>query len=180
MMRLFFLLMLATIGAASVSTSADLQAKLSDDVSPTARIPVPPGWEKAQRERFRKWRDEPLVEGQWEYAAGNDFSSATFKTPEARPRFTLNCSFETKRITLARNGIIAAEGTRMKIRTETLTRELDTDTPDRSVPETLSYLEADEPVLDAMAASRFAVQLDIFMIVLPASPDMQRAINDCR
>lgn len=68
----------------------------------------------------------------------------------------------------------------MTIRTRTLTRELATETPDRRVLETLSYLGAEEPVLDAMATDRFAVQLGVFMIVLPTSPELQRVIKDCR
>ena len=70
----------------------------------------------------------------------------------------------------------------MKVRTESVERDLPTVTPDRRVLETLAYLPSNDPLLDAMAFSkgRFAIELDLMKLYLPSWPEVTRVIEDCR
>jgi hypothetical protein len=142
-------------------------------------IPIP----GPAQPRYSNWQDAPQTPGDWIYAATAQSTSATFGAAGREPRFRMSCDRTSRRITLARLGITAAEGNMMTIRTETVDRALPTLTPDRSVLETLAYLPASDPLLDAIAFSkgRFAVETaGMPTLYLPSWPEVTRVIEDCR
>mgnify|MGYP006891167444 CR=1 FL=1 len=70
----------------------------------------------------------------------------------------------------------------MTIRTESMERDLPTNTGDRTELRTWSYLNATDPLLDAMALTkgRFAVEVGAAKLYLPSWAEVSRVIEDCR
>ena len=154
--------------------------------APPAAAPSPPTMTISRpgptQPRYSNWQDAPQTPGDWTYAGNGQTSSATFGAAGREPRFRISCDRASKRITLSRLGIIAAQGDAMTIRTESADRALPTLTPDRRVAETLAHLPASDPLLDAMAFSkgRFAVEFGELPLYLPSWPEVTRVIEDCR
>ena len=132
--------------------------------------------------RYDNWRDAPVKAGDWSYVGQEEGTSASFVS-ETVPRFRISCDLASKRVTFTWPGMIAAKGSMMKFRTASLDGELATDTPDRTVFETLSYGEVGHPLLDALpdAGERFAVELGSSPpLYLPGAEEVARVIEDCR
>ena len=115
---------------------------------------------------FDSTRTTPLTPGQWSYAASPTGSEARFGAS-----FSIRCDRATRRVTLRRGD---APGAAMTIGTDLAVRTIAAD----------GMVGSTDTVLDAIAFSRgrFIVSGGggVSQLVLPASPEAARSIEDCR
>ena len=115
---------------------------------------------------FDSMRSAPLSPGQWSYAASLTGSEARFGLS-----FSIRCDRATRRVTLLRGDAAPAA---MTIGTDLAVRTLAAD----------GVVGSTDAVLDAIAFSRgrFIVSGGggVSRLVLPASPEAARSIEDCR
>ena len=113
---------------------------------------------------FDTTRTTPLALGQWSYAASTSGSEARFGTA-----FVIRCDRIARRVTLRRGD---APPSALTIGTDLSVRTIAAD----------GAVAATDPVLDAIAFSRgrFIVVGGGSRLVLPASPEAARSIEDCR
>lgn len=120
------------------------------------------------------WQDAPLTSGDWSYSEAAGPPSASFGA--SSPQFTVRCEPD-RRISLARSG---ASGNALTLRTSDALRALPA-SPEQGA--LVAYLNASDPLLDAMAFSRgrFAVEVaGAPLLILPAWPEPARVIEQCR
>ena len=117
-------------------------------------------------ELFDNTRTMPLSPGQWSYRASAGGSEARFGA-----LFSIRCDRAARRVTLSRTDA-AAPGAALTIGTDLAVRTL---APGGIVAN-------NDSVLDAIAFSRgrFIVTGGGAQLVLPASPEAARSIEDCR
>ncbi len=118
-------------------------------------------------ELFESTRTAPLSPGQWSYNANMTGSEARFGAI-----FSINCERTTRRVTLRRTGPVASPASAMTIGTDLGVRTIAAS----------GVVAGNDPVLDAIAFSRgrFIVSGGSSRLVLPASPEAARSIEDCR
>jgi hypothetical protein len=117
---------------------------------------------------FDATRTLALSPGQWTYGATLSGSEARFGSS-----FSIRCDRIARRVTLRRIGpLVAPPGSAMTIGTDLSLRTLPAD----------GVVPASDVLLDAIAFSRgrFIVGGGGLRLVLPASPEAARSIEDCR
>ena len=127
--------------------------------SPLAAQDAPPSFDAA--------RPAPLAVGQWSYVGTLGGSEARFGSA-----FSIRCDRIARRVTLRRIGPVLAAPAAMTITTDLGMRTLPAD----------GVVSNGDAVLDAIAFSRgrFIVDGGGVRLVLPASPEAARSIEDCR
>ena len=116
--------------------------------------------------------------GTWTYAATG--GQATFLNASAMPQLTIRCDRTTRRVSLSKPASVAVPF--LNLWTGTMTRGLPASFDPATARQTIQ-LPAYDPLLDALAFSRgrFAVYVaGSPPLVLPASPEAARVIEDCR
>ena len=118
-------------------------------------------------ELFDSTRTAPLSPGQWSYSASAAGSEARFGAI-----FSIRCERTTRRVTLRRMGPVASPVGALTIGTDLAVRTIAAD----------GAVANSDAVLDAIAFSRgrFIVGGESAQLVLPASPEAARSIEDCR
>ena len=118
---------------------------------------------------FESTRTAPLTAGEWRYAAGLGGSEATFAN-----HFSIRCDRAARRVTLRRlaPAPVPAPASALTIGTDLGTQTIGS----------AGVVASNDPVLDAIAFSRgrFIVSGSGWRLVLPASPEAARSIEDCR
>ena len=113
---------------------------------------------------FDSTRTVPLSSGQWSYSA-----SATGSEARLGAMFSIRCDRSARLVTLRRTDVAASA---LTIGTDLSVRTLPAD----------GVMAITDRVLDAIAFSRgrFIVDGGGSRLVLPASPEVARSIEDCR
>jgi hypothetical protein len=122
---------------------------------------------------------EPIA-GAWSYAATATGSEATFANAGAQPQLTLRCTRATRRITIAKAASTAAPF--LWVWTSSQSRNLPA-AYDAASARVSADLQAFDPLLDAMAASRGRIGFStsgLAALVVPPWGDVGRVIEDCR
>jgi hypothetical protein len=116
---------------------------------------------------FDSTRTAPLSPGQWSYAATATGSEARFGAT-----FSIRCDRTTRRVTLRRTDSLATPASALTIGTDLAI----------NIIAAGGVVGANDAVLDAIAFSRgrFIVTGGGPQLVLPASPEAARSIEDCR
>ena len=127
------------------------------------------------------------IAGNWTYAATADGSEATFANPSALPQLSIRCVRATRRVTIAKPATSAAPFIYVW-----------TSSAVRSVPASFNPLTnrisidvtSNDPLLDALAFSRGRIGVIVaqsagspaqsVQLVVPASPEVARVVEDCR
>lgn len=125
------------------------------------------------------WRDWPVTPGDWVYRQDARGSVAVFGAGAA---FTIRCTPAQRQIVLSRAGT-ASGNPPMTIVTTSMTRALTSRPSGGTPPAMMSQLGAQDSLLDAMGYSRgrFIVeQAGLPTLVIPAWPEIERVIEDCR
>ncbi|RJF94307.1 hypothetical protein [Sphingomonas cavernae] len=147
--------------------------------APVAPPPAPPPAPLSS-----DWRDWPVTGGDWSYRPGAGGSSATFGRLGATPELSVQCDRATRRITLARAGVLVpGKSARLTLRaTEGATTYAVSDAGG-APPRVAATVAASDPFLDKIAFSRgrVLVQLDGAQdIVVPNWAEFARVVEDCR
>ena len=118
-------------------------------------------------ELFDSTRTAPLSPGQWNYAA-----SATGSEARYGAIFSIRCDRAARRVTLSRVATVATPPSPLTIGTDLAVNTIAAG----------GVVAPNEAVLDAIAFSRgrFIVTGGGPQLVLPASPEAARSIEDCR
>ncbi len=145
-------------------------------------VPVPSAPPPVPARIDDRWIDLPATPGEWRHQTAPGFSMAIFTGPGQPDAFGLSCNSQTRGVIIQR-ATTARVPAAMTIRTETVTRTLDSaPTVARNTLLTASVAPAD-PLLDAMALSkgRFAVEVEgLPPLILPSWAEVSRVIEDCR
>lgn len=168
--------------ACLIAASCSAPAPEPTPPPPVAQPSQPPAPAVTATPAFADWIDAPQTPGDWYYrrAAGN--SAALFGDSGADARFAITCLPGQRRVTLARSGA-AAQALPMRFRTETADRAVTATPSGGEMPSVIATLEANDPLLDAIAFSkgRFAVEVaGQTTLYLPSWPEITRVIEDCR
>ena len=148
--------------------------------TPTSSAPTPPANTPAEN-----WIDRPQTAGNWTYSDLGENALAQFVDSGGAPAFSLLCLASDGQVGLVRTAMSGGAG-QMIIRTETADRALPARafTPDSAGrPRSIAYLDARDPLLDAMALTRgrFAVETSgLSTLYLPAWAEVTRVIEECR
>jgi hypothetical protein len=159
------LVMLASCATRTPQPPAPVPQQPPPRPAPPRPLPTPPPL---------AWQDAPLSAGDWSYSEAAGGPSASFGAPAAQ--FTVRCEPD-RRISLTRLG---ATGTALTLRTSDALRALPASAEQVGL---VAYLNAADPLLDAMAFSRgrFAVEVaGTPLLILPAWPEPARVIEQCR
>ncbi|MEE4288382.1 MAG: hypothetical protein V2J14_03350 [Erythrobacter sp.] len=146
--------------------------------TPTPPPPPPPVTEPV----YENWLDAPQTPGDWEYSRLASGSQAVFGNGDPATSLIVSCVMPERRVTLTRPIDTGAQRV-MRIRTETVTRDLTATSAPGGTPATVASLDARDPLLDAMAITkgRFAVGLEgARTLYVPAWVEVSRVIEDCR
>lgn len=181
----------ACAGDARVAEASASEPSLADvaevTVSP-APVPQPVIEEASQAEaeaqaaQYDSYLDAPQTPGTWAYEDEPGEKLALYGENPRQPIFLLRCADGA--IALGRVTRSAQSSPRvMSVTTETVTRQLQaTPVPGREIILAAS-LQANDPLLDAMAITkgRFAVDVEgQAPLYLPAWTEVSRVIEDCR
>jgi len=148
----------------------------------TTPAPRPPMPAPAPAEN---WIDRPQTAGNWTHSDLGENALAQFVDSGGAPAFSLLCLASDGQVGLVRTAMSGGAG-QMIIRTETADRALPARafTPDSAGrPRSIAYLDARDPLLDAMALTRgrFAVETSgLSTLYLPAWAEVTRVIEECR
>lgn len=163
---------------------ASLSAQETDEGTPVMVIKGKQAREIMQR--LKELREEGplgpdrLTEGSWRYVSADGDSAALFNNTRLDD-FKITCRAPSHRISLVKLGVIAAEGDTMRVVLDDQDRNLPTITPDRSVPETIAQLDADDPLIDRLL--RKGDHVNVFLgfrwLNLPITDEVTRVIEDC-
>ena len=164
---------------------ATLSAQEADEGTPVMIIK---GKEAHQlMQRLQELREEGplgpdrLTEGSWRYVTADGNSAAIF-SDTGLDRFKITCQGPSNQISLVKLGVIAAEGTTMRVVLADQDRDLPIITPDRSVSETIAELDGDDPLVDDLM--RKGDHVNVFLgyrwLNLPITDDVTRVIEDCQ
>lgn len=130
------------------------------------------------------WRDWPLAVGDWSYRPDAAGSNAVFGRIGATPELTVRCDRATRRIAIARPGVLDPGRTaRMTLRSTEGTAIYAVTNAGGTPPQVAASLAASDPLLDKLAFSRgrVLVQLDGAQdIVVPSWAEFARVVEDCR
>ena len=141
--------------------------------------PTPTPAPVVQEPVFANWMDAPQTPGDWIYEDQSEGGMALFSAPDSSPLFMLECDREGPGVMLFRSS--NGQGRRAaSIRTETATRTLQLDA---AGPGHIIWLNARDPILDAMALSKGRFALEVQgerTLYLPAWAEVSRVIEDCR
>lgn len=127
------------------------------------------------------WMDAPRTPGDWTYRETRNGTAALYGPPNSEAIFAMRCNAD-RTITLSRTGE-ANGAVPMRILTETATRTLNAQAVAGELPRVEVSLNANDPLLDAMAFSkgRFAVETSgMPTLYIPSWPEVTRVIEDCR
>jgi hypothetical protein len=122
---------------------------------------------------------EPIA-GDWAYATTADGSEATFSNSSGQPQLTIRCTRSTRRVSLLKAAATAAPF--LWVWTSSLKKSLPA-TYDATSARVSSGLQAYDPLLDAIAASRGRIGFsssELAALVVPPWPEVARVIEDCR
>lgn len=120
------------------------------------------------------------IAGEWHYAPVTEGSEARFTDSSAVPQLVLSCTRSTRHVTVSTAAVGAAPY--MNIWTSSQRRSI----PSRYNPATgrlLVELDANDPLLDAMATSRGRVGIAAGTqpsLVVSPWPELARVVEDCR
>ena len=159
-----------------------LSACVSPPPSPAPKIvSAPPPLGEPPPRLTGDWNDWPFTPGNWTYRRDGRSSVAQFGMPGRNATVNFRCDAENRRVTLSREAL--APGSRMVIRTSSLTKTLAATASDANP----AYLGADiastDPILDAMAFSRGRVVVETEgpqPVILPSWAEITRIVEDCR
>lgn len=130
------------------------------------------------------WRDWPLAAGDWSYRSDANGSVASFGRIGAPADFTVQCDKATRRIALARPGLLdAGKVAQMTLRSTEGAGSYPVANLAGPTPRVAASLGAYDPLLDKLAFSRgrFLVQIAGAQdIVLPSWAEVARVVEDCR
>jgi hypothetical protein len=119
------------------------------------------------------------IEGSWTYAAGSDGSQATFYNSSGQPQLTIQCTRSTRRIALLKPGAAAPA---IWVWTSSQKKSLPA-SYDAASARVRAELQAFDPLLDAMAASRGRIGFStsgLAALVVPPWAEIGRVVEDCR
>ncbi|WP_181815668.1 hypothetical protein [Alteripontixanthobacter maritimus] len=128
------------------------------------------------------WMDAPLTAGDWSYASGSSLTRATFGPPGGNALFGIECLRGSGQMRLVRSGG-STQDISIRVRTESAERLLTAQPDAGGGPFVAAFLNARDPLLDAMAFSkgRFAIGAQgRDTLYVPAYPEVTRVIEDCR
>ena len=120
------------------------------------------------------------IAGTWTYAASAGGSEATFYDAGARPQLTIQCTRATRRVALLKPTPAAAPF--LWVWTSSQSRNLPA-SYDAASARVGAELQAFDPLLDAMAASRGRIGFStsgLAALVVPPWGEVGRVIEDCR
>lgn len=132
---------------------------------------------------YSHWLDAPQTPGDWFYEALAPYSYAAFGPAPKQPIAAFRCDRPRRIVSIGRSSSSLAAKP-LTIRTETQSRTFIAEPRQGSVEHLLAIdLPADDPLLDAIAFSkgRFAIEVTGEpTLYLPAWPEINRVIDDCR
>lgn len=173
-MQTRYISLVALLGlAACVAPSAPPAPKAVSAPLPVAVAPPP--------RLTGDWNDWPFTPGNWTYRRDGRTSIAQFGTPGRNATVNFRCDAESRRVTLSREAL--APGTRMVIRTSSMTKTLVTKASDANPAYLAADIAATDPILDAMAFSRGRVLVEMEgqqPVILPSWAEIARIVEDCR
>ena len=144
--------------------------------APTPIVVPSPAPATSPQSVYSDWRDAPQTPGDWIYSDG----VAKFGTSGTQPVFWLACSSATKAVEIGMAGATAGS---LRFRTETRDGGVDLVPTANQPPTVVARLNAQDPLLDAIAFSsgRFAVEsAGQPTLYVPSWPEVMRVIDDCR
>ncbi len=164
----------ATSAPATTSTPAPAPSPLPAPPKPAATLPPLTGG--------LSFLDAPQTPGNWRYIVERNETFALFGSSVQNAQAIIRCDLETRQVGIGRFGL-AASAAAMRIRSETRAKEDMATTRDSGQPLVAFEMNANDPVLDAMALSkgRFAIETaGMPTLYLPAWAEVTRVIEDCR
>jgi hypothetical protein len=174
-MQTRYLTLFAVLGlAACVAPPPSPAPKIVSAPPPVAAAPSP-------LRLTGDWNDWPFTPGSWTYRRDGRTSVAQFGTPGRNATVNFRCDAESRRVTLSREAL--APGTRMVIRTSSMTKTLATTASDANPAYLAADIAATDPILDAMAFSRGRVLVEMEgqqPVILPSWAEIARIVEDCR
>ncbi|HEV2594220.1 MAG TPA: hypothetical protein VGU01_03370 [Sphingomicrobium sp.] len=120
------------------------------------------------------------IAGEWAYNAISDGSEARFIDTNAVPQLILSCARSTRHVTVAKAAASAAPY--LIIWTSSQQRIIPS-SYNPAAGRLLAELDANDPILDAMATSRGRIGVGTDTqpsLVVPPWPELARVIEDCR
>ena len=149
---------------------------------PRTLSPPPPAPPAAAPQQ--DWRDVPLTAGSWTWRGGaGQVSIAQFGVAGQPVLFALRCDLATRNVVLSRAGSLSAPTGPMLLTTSFGTFTLSAGNGGGQPPAIVAQATARDPRLDQLAFSRGRFLVDVAgqsRLVLPAWPEVARAIEDCR
>jgi hypothetical protein len=122
---------------------------------------------------------EPIA-GDWSYATTADGSEATFSNSSRQRQLTIRCARSTRRVAFLKTAPTGAPF--LWVWTSSLKKNLPA-AYDAASARVISDLQAYDPMLDAIAASRGRIGFSssgLAALVIPPWPEVARVIEDCR
>jgi len=120
------------------------------------------------------------IAGSWAWRAASGGSEAVFTNSAGQAQLTIRCMRATRRVSIARTAAGAAPF--LFVWTSSTTRNLPASFQPAS-RQLVADLAATDPLLDAIAFSRGRLAFSASgapALVLPASPEIDRVVEDCR
>jgi hypothetical protein len=120
------------------------------------------------------------IGGNWSYAPASDGSEAVFANASGYPQLWVHCSRASQQVSIMRSSGAAAP--MLNIWTSSATRSVAASFNPATSRLTSEFSNYD-PLLDAIATSRARIGVTIGSgpaLVIPAWPEVARAIEDCR
>ncbi len=152
--------------------------------TPTPTPPPPPVVEEPQ---FENYLDAPQTEGTWQYVAESAETFAIFAEGRTNPKAIVRCDLNSRQVAIGRfvsdSPATVRPSAAMEVRAETTTRQLQASARDSMFPLLAAELNANDPLLDAIAITkgRFVVGVEgVRTLYLPAWVEVSRVIEDCR
>lgn len=169
-----------TFGLAACIPASQAPAPTPPPVVTPAPTPTPTP--VVQQPRYDNWMDAPRTPGDWSYMAESGETFAIYQNGSAAPLAMIRCDLRSKRVAIGRFGAARASTT-IAVKTETRAGALNA-TPRESVqPLMAAELDANDPLLDAMALSKGRFAMEVAgqrTLYLPSWAEVTRVIEDCR
>lgn len=170
-----------TFGIAACIPQTERPAPSPTPVATPAPTPTPTSSPVVQQPTYENYLDAPQTEGTWTYSQEPGESLGLFGIGNPVHPFVIRCDKASRQIGIARRTERPGP-LRMRVVTETTTRELSANTvPDYGM--VAAVLNPRDPLLDAMAITkgRFAVEVEgERTLYVPAWTEFSRVIEDCR
>lgn len=162
-------------------TSSPTTAVSAPAPTPTA-TPTPTPVATLAAPEYRNYLDAPQTQGTWRYIAESNETFALFGTAIENSQFIIRCELQSRKVGIGRFGVEAGSAL-MRIRTETREGMFDATGRDSGQPLVAAELDANDPLLDAMAITKGRIAVETAgmpTLYLPAWAEVTRVIEDCR